>query len=630
MYKKILLLVIVNLLLWNVIFPQDNIPRQMKYCGIELTFTEGARKKLANYVNKIQESPRYFNEMLKRTDMYMPFIEEAFTDVRIPQDLKYLAIQESALRPDVVSSSQAVGFWQFKAAAAEQFGLKIDEGIDERSHIYKASRAAATYLASANEDFDNWVYALIAYYEGPTGSVSHTNPDYYAASSMAISENLHWYALKAIAHKIAYENAIKAREIPVQFLQPVSSEGEASLEKIAKKNNVSMEDMLSYNRWIRNEKQLPRNESLTIYIPRSGEYYAGHHVDPNKPEVAGPKIYIASAEDHVDKKTSLDALLDQTPMNKNPESDAIRTSYHTESDAPATETDQAPMVKPAKTSNPAYASLQARPVDQLPAASYVDFPLKQDLHYGLEYIQYDGKMMMEEIANRYVIPLPDLLMWNGLIPGMVPQKGAMVYLSRPTRSEFHVVGEGESLPEIADKHFTSVNKLRKFNRMSKHNLRVYIGQKLYLKTKKPKGEQLIILSDRQPQMVVEIPEVNEPTKNQIETPPVIESPEIEFVASDPEEKENEESPEITDMGAVNTRRVEPVINNVPKKENEGVREVKTRWITHKVAAGESLWQISQKYGTKVEIIKMINKLTKDSISEGQSLRILAKEENLVN
>lgn len=629
MYKKILLLVIVNLLLWNVIFAQDNIPRQMKYCGIELTFTEGARKKLADYVNKIQESPRYFNEMLKRTDMYMPFIEEAFTDVRIPQDLKYLAIQESALRPDVVSSSQAVGFWQFKAAAAEQYGLKIDEGIDERSHIYKASRAAATYLAAANEDYNNWVYALIAYYEGPTGSVSHTDPEYYAASSMNISENLHWYALKAIAHKIAYENAIKAREIPLQYLHPVSNEGETSLEKIAKQNNVSMEDILSHNRWIRDEKKLPRNEQLTIYIPRSGEFYAGHTIDPNKPEVAGPKIYIASAEEFGGKKTSLDVLLDHTPENRNPESDAIRTSYQAESEE--TETDsEAPMVKPAKAPNPAYASFQARPVDQLPAASYVDFPLKQDLHYGLEYIQYDGKMMMEEIANRYVIPLPDLLMWNGLIPGMVPRKGSMVYLSRPTRSEFHVVSEGESLPEIADKHFTSVNKLRKFNRMSKHNLRVYVGQKLYLKTKKPKGEQLIILSDRQPQMVVEIPAVKETPVKKVETPPVVEAPAIEFVANEPEEKEDQESPEITDMGAVNTRRVEPVVNNTPVKEDEGVREVKTRWITHKVAPGESLWQISQKYGTKVEIIKMINKLTKDSISEGQSLRILAKEENLVN
>ncbi|MCB0839852.1 MAG: LysM peptidoglycan-binding domain-containing protein, partial [Bacteroidetes bacterium] len=62
------------------------------------------------------------------------------------------------------------------------------------------------------------------------------------------------------------------------------------------------------------------------------------------------------------------------------------------------------------------------------------------------------------------------------------------------------------------------------------------------------------------------------------------------------------------------------------EEKSAIREVKTRWISHVVSPGESLWQISQKYGTKVEIIKMINKLTNDDISEGMRLKILAKED----
>ena len=55
---------------------------------------------------------------------------------------------------------------------------------------------------------------------------------------------------------------------------------------------------------------------------------------------------------------------------------------------------------------------------------------------------------------------------------------------------------------------------------------------------------------------------------------------------------------------------------------------KTRWINHEVAAGETLWSISVTYGTKVEIIKLINKMGNDDLSPGMVLRILAKEDKL--
>ncbi|MEZ4827815.1 MAG: LysM peptidoglycan-binding domain-containing protein [Bacteroidia bacterium] len=616
MRRNLLLTAAFSLLCVNVFFAQPVIPSAMNYCGIELTFTPGARTKLTEYVKKIHESPRYFNEMVRRADMYMPFIEEAFANVRVPQDLKYLAIQESALRPDVVSKSNAVGFWQFKEPAAVQYGLRVNAEVDERSHIYRASEAAAMYIAKSNQDFDNWLYAVIAYYEGLTGAVSYTNPEYYSATRMTITEDFHWYALKAIAHKIAYEDALKMPRSPEIYLYPVSTAGETNYRKIVEENGVDEETFLMYNKWIRPGTKLPKGETYTCYIPKSGEFYTGHITDPNKVAGGGTPVFYASVDRPEADMNSLESLLDKQYEDK------ITPPANAHSDTqPMTQNPERPVPADLR-----YAALHALPASELRANMYVDFPLKSDLHYGLQYVQYDGTMTIEEIANRFLIPITDILVWNGLIPGAEPRMGSMVYLDKPSKNEYHVVRSGESLPDIAARHFTSINKLRKLNRMEKGNLKIYVGQKLYLKNKKPVEERLIILSE-------------EPAETQTTSHTTAAAKPAFVPVAVPAQ------PEVIDLAKTNTREVKPVAQPATQPATppvvqqaaapapvaaqpveEPVQKVPMKWTYHTVKSGDTLWQISQKYGTKVEIIKMVNKLTSDSLPEGKVLRIFAKAE----
>lgn len=80
--------------------------------------------------------------------------------------------------------------------------------------------------------------------------------------------------------------------------------------------------------------------------------------------------------------------------------------------------------------------------------------------------------------------------------------------------------------------------------------------------------------------------------------------------------------------------VEPPVEAPVEKSTSSLEDLandlsgKRQWITHIVAPGETLWQISQRYDTKVEIIKLINKLESSNISNGQTLRILAKPDTL--
>jgi len=50
---------------------------------------------------------------LKRSSRYFPHIEKMLKESGLPEDLKFVAIAESGLRPHIGSKKGAIGFWQF-------------------------------------------------------------------------------------------------------------------------------------------------------------------------------------------------------------------------------------------------------------------------------------------------------------------------------------------------------------------------------------------------------------------------------------------------------------------------------------------------------------------------------------
>ena len=247
--------------------PAPQVPHKMAFAGITLTIRDDARREIQKDVDALTQSPRHHNIKVERAKTYFPIIEKIFAEENVPDDFKYLALQESALIADAVSVSNAVGFWQFKDFTAMEMGLRVDKQIDERMNIASSSRAAARYFKKNNAYFNNWIYALQAYQMG-AGAVMRSEKDSQpGAQNMEITSKTYWYVKKYLAHKVAFEEMVKGDgQIKAMTYE---SQNKKSLSDFAKEVSVDEEELKLYNKWTKSG-DIPSDRTYVIVIPVKG------------------------------------------------------------------------------------------------------------------------------------------------------------------------------------------------------------------------------------------------------------------------------------------------------------------------------------------------------------------------
>ncbi|WP_435253984.1 LysM peptidoglycan-binding domain-containing protein [Tenacibaculum sp. A30] len=119
----------------------------------------------------LKHRKKYYPALMARAKYYFPMFERYLDQYDIPLEMKYLAIVESALRPDARSWVGATGLWQFMYGTGVQFDLKVNSYVDERQDPVKSTIAACQYLSQLYKIFGDWDLALAAYNSGP-GNVS--------------------------------------------------------------------------------------------------------------------------------------------------------------------------------------------------------------------------------------------------------------------------------------------------------------------------------------------------------------------------------------------------------------------------------------------------------------------------
>ena len=219
--------------------------------------------------------------LLKRGHKYFPIIEPILAEHNIPDDFKYLAVAESGLQ-NVVSSAGATGFWQFMKATAREYGMEVNENVDERYHLEKSTEAACKYLQRSYKKYGSWTLAAAAYNTGP-GSLdryrsTQDESNYY---NLLLSEETGRYVFRILALKEILSDSEKygfivdeedhypaVPDYAITVDSPITN-----LANFAKSHEINYKILKRHNPWLRQAHL--NNASRKVYqiaIPHKGHY----------------------------------------------------------------------------------------------------------------------------------------------------------------------------------------------------------------------------------------------------------------------------------------------------------------------------------------------------------------------
>lgn len=243
------------------------VPKRVVFAGITVQLDAEAQALVQKEVSALLiPENRFVQDKLQRIQWYFPVIERILAEEKVPDDFKYLAVVESSLLPDAVSSSNAVGFWQMKAPTAQELGLRVDNTIDERKNIYASTKAAANYLKRSNQIYKNWISSLYSYLLGAAGISKIVPSDWVNASSVSFNARTDRYLIKTIAARIAFEHRVsQMKQNDWAFFEYRKSKGK-TLAEIASIFEIDLIELKKHNSWLQ-VSVIPDDYPVALFVP---------------------------------------------------------------------------------------------------------------------------------------------------------------------------------------------------------------------------------------------------------------------------------------------------------------------------------------------------------------------------
>ncbi len=215
---------------------------------------------------------------LKLAPRYFAIIEPILKQDSIPDDFKYLALAESNFDPRIVSSSGAAGIWQFLKGTGKDYGLEINEEVDERFNIEKATHAACKYLRDSYRKYGSWTLVAASYNTG------RDNIDKFISKQKVKSyfdlylvEETNRYVYRILALKLILESPEKygffvseKEKYPMIPCDVVEVKGPVpDLAAFAQKQGINYKLLKMYNPWLRDYSlKNPAGKTYQVKIPR--------------------------------------------------------------------------------------------------------------------------------------------------------------------------------------------------------------------------------------------------------------------------------------------------------------------------------------------------------------------------
>lgn len=219
---------------------------------ITLPYTETLGKYLDFYSGTKRSS---MASVLGRYDRYASLFAETFRRYGVPEELAGLSIVESAVSPRALSKAGAYGAWQLMPETARQYGLRVDDYVDERADMKKATEAAARYLSGAYNSLGSWGLAVLSYNCG-VGAVRKAivkaggSKDLWKVMEFLPDETQGYLPSLFAARNVLVnrdEFGIKARPYKVPRTESVTVSMQTTLGDIARKAGLDEKLLLDLN-----------------------------------------------------------------------------------------------------------------------------------------------------------------------------------------------------------------------------------------------------------------------------------------------------------------------------------------------------------------------------------------------
>jgi hypothetical protein len=209
--------------------------------------------------------------LIKRANKYFPILEPLLKKYNLPDDFKFLALAESGFT-DETSSAGAAGIWHFMRTTGKEYGLEINDNVDERYHIEKSTQVAAEYLIKSKEKLGTWTLAAAAYNAGNYGISRRLEAQqvvrYYDAKLPNETER---YVFRILALKEIISNPKKYgfifEEDDLYTMEKTKTikvdTAISNLTLFAKKYGMNYKEFKIHNPWLREHKL--NNSSRKLY-----------------------------------------------------------------------------------------------------------------------------------------------------------------------------------------------------------------------------------------------------------------------------------------------------------------------------------------------------------------------------